>query len=118
MQTHKDGDFQVREALTSPFMKRLQARAEAMRAAGESQITGGEPGEKPLREWQHNGIQVRHMPDDEQAILRISVGGRTNTHDQVNYCVYRGNVAACIGLLEDALTALRHGAEPHEGGDE
>lgn len=44
-------------------------------------------------------------PDDEQGILRISVGGGVQTVD-VNYCVYRGDLAKCLHLLRMAICAL------------
>ena len=44
--------------------------------------------------------------DDEQGILRISIGG-CDTAVGLNYCVIRGDLGQCIDLLEKALVALR-----------
>jgi len=100
MQTHDDRDFR-REWLDS-----LEEKANRMHANGESKITGGDEGEKPLSEWQHKTVHVRHMPPDEHGILRISVGGGTDTPIQLNYCVFRGNRGHCIDLLRKALKAM------------
>jgi len=100
MQTHDDRDFR-REWLDS-----LEEKANQMHANGGSKITGGDEGEEPLSEWQHKTVHVRHMPPDEHGILRISVGGGTDTPIQLNYCVFRGNRGHCIDLLRKALKAM------------
>lgn len=71
MQTHSDSDA----VLPNPFMERLQERAEYMRDRKLSEITAGKHDEPVLDEWKHGAITVTKRPDDEQAILRISIGG-------------------------------------------
>lgn len=97
MQTHED--FQH-----SSFMERLKQRAE--QAKGRSKITAGTDDEEPLAKWKHGDIHVKHLPDDEQGILRISIGGG-QTPVPLNYCVIRGGVGQCIELLKKAIEALR-----------
>lgn len=99
MDTHSDRDARLPDA----FIERLTQRADNMRARGESQITGGKTGEKELGQWKENGIYIRKLPDDEQSILRISVGGGIA---DVDYCTFRGDRLACMGLLRRALEAL------------
>ena len=99
MQTHRD-DQHINE-----FMDRLRLRAAGMVKDKASEITAGKEGEKPLAEWQSNGVGVRHLPPDEQNILRISIGGG-NTPANINYCVFRGDHGACVDLLRKALAAM------------
>ena len=107
MQTHDDGQHNIR----SEFMERLRARAHESQTIGASTITSGSIGEVPLAKWKHRGIHVTHMPDDEQGILRISVGGGNNTPVVLNYCTIRGSVGECIELLERTIKALRKSPE-------
>ncbi len=100
MQTHED------ETHRTEFMRRLTQRADGMVRDKQSEITAGTEGEEPLAEWKHKGVGVRHMPDDEQGILRISIGGG-DTPVPLNYCVFRGSVGPCIDLLEKAIAALK-----------
>ena len=100
MQTHED------RAHRTEFLRRLKRRANDMVRDKQSEITAGKEGEEPLAEWKHAGISVRHMPDDEQGILRISIGGGS-TSVPLNYCVFRGGVGSCIDLLEKAVAALK-----------
>ena len=99
MQTHEDRD-------PRDFMQLLQQRADAMERRGLSQITAGKPGEQILEEWESNGVHVRHMPDDQQKILRVSIGGGEIAPVELNYCVFRGPHGACVDLLRKALAAL------------
>lgn len=95
MQTHDDFDY-----------ARLQERAEQMVREKASQITAGKPGEIVLRSYEAtNGVDVTQLPEDEQDIYRISVGG----HDSENiaYCVYRGDPGKCAALLDNAAKAIR-----------
>ena len=101
MQTHDDADAR-RE-----FLDRLRDKANRMTAAGTNQITAGKAEEKPLAEWKFGGVFVRHMPDDEHGVLRISAGGGDHTPVPLNYCTIRGSVGDCIQLLEKAIVALR-----------
>lgn len=108
MQTHPDYDA---ERIT-PFLDRLKIRADDAMAKGNSQITTGEPGEKPIDEWKHGKIHVTKMPEDEQGILRMSVGGGTEglvRKLDINYCVFRGDRTQCAYMLEQAAKALREG---------
>jgi len=97
--THSDADA------GGPFIKRLRERAVQMTRAGKSTIAAGTPGEDALASWQSHGVHVTQMPDDEQGILRISVGGGT-TPVPLNYCTFRGDHARCVDLLRKALRAL------------
>lgn len=101
MQTHEETDF------TDRFMSRLQERADKAKQEGGGQITAGKPGEAVLAEWKHGGMSCRHLPDDEQGILRISVGGTPSSGVPFEYCTIRGSVGECIKLLERAIAALR-----------
>ena len=103
MQSHDDRDFR------QDWLKDLEAKADRMREAGESKITGGDKGERRLAEWQHKTVHVRHMPPDEHGILRISLGGGEDIPVQLNYCVFRGNRGHCIDLLRKALKAMEEG---------
>jgi len=117
MQSHDDRDFEASERIRKLFaktkfdssdewMRSLEKKAEAMHTAGKSKITGGEEGEESLAEWQHKSVHVRHMPEDEHGILRVSVGGGENIPIKLDYCVFRGNRGQCIDLLRRALKAL------------
>jgi len=73
-----------------------------MEEEGKSKITSGDP---PLQEWQSNNVHVKQLPDDEQGILRISVGGG-QTPVPLDYLVFRGSHGACVDLLRKALKAM------------
>jgi hypothetical protein len=100
MQTHRD------DSHADDFMDRLRQRAAKMTRDKASEITAGKEGEEPLAAWKAHDVQCKHMPDDEQGILRISVGGGA-TPLPLNYCVIRGGVGPCIELLEKAIQSLR-----------
>ena len=100
MQTHEDGSH------VGEFLRRLKERATQMKQDRASEITGGKDGEKELARWDAEGIQCIHRPEDEQGVLRISVGGG-ETPVPLNYCVIRGDLGQCIELLEKAARALR-----------
>ena len=104
MQSHMDDDTPVE---TRNQFDRLKERAETGRKHRLADITAGKPGEKALAEWEHEGLLVRHMPDDEQGILRISIGGGVSWA-QLEYCVYRGDTTRCAYMLEQAAKALRN----------
>lgn len=99
MQTHLDNQH-------SDFIERLKERAAAAEQAKASLITGGNEGDEPLAVWDFANVQCKHLPDDEQGILRISIGGG-QTPVPLNYCVIRGDLGQCIDLLSRALDALR-----------
>jgi hypothetical protein len=103
MQTHEDMNHNYKE-----FLKRLEKRAANMVRDKQSEITAGKEDENPLAVWKSHGIQCVHMPDDEQGILRISVGGGNEMPISFNYCTIRGGVGPCIALLERAIKALRN----------
>lgn len=113
MQTHDDASHFPPDAFPMKsyedqqreFLKRLEERAAEMVRDKKSEITAGRNDEQTLAEWNFRGIGVRQLPDDEQGILRISIGGDVNVN--INYCVFRGNRQACINLLRDALVALQ-----------
>jgi len=90
------------------FLERLRERADAAEKAAASTITAGTDAEQELGSWKaSNGIHCRHMPDDEQGILRLSIGGGDHLPAKMNYVVVRGKIGQCIELLEKALVALR-----------
>jgi len=100
MDTHYDSQH------TRQFIDRLKERAEDARSAKASMITGGADGEEPLATWEFDGVHCKHLPDDQQGILRISIGGG-RMPVPLNYCVIRGDLGKCIDLLERAAKALR-----------
>ena len=103
MDSHLDRQHDI-----TKFMGELQGRAAKARKNKTSQITTGKDGEKPLGAWKgSNGVHVKHMPDDEQGILRISCGGGDHLPVTMNYLTIRGGVGQCIELLEKAIVALR-----------
>ena len=113
MQTHSDRDATIGEARElaeqkQEFMGTLEKRARRMMAAGESHITAGKPGEKPLAEHMAvNEMFVSQLADDEQGVLRISIGGGIlHVRGQGNYCVFRGDRVKCRFLLQMAIAAL------------
>ena len=100
MQTHGDAEHN--------FITRLRERAANANAAAASVITAGEKDEQELGSWKaSNGVHCRHLPDDPQGILRLSVGGGEHLPVTMNYVVVRGKIGQCIELLEKALVALR-----------
>lgn len=102
MQTHYDNQHDL------DFLEKLRGRADAAEKAKASLITVGQLDEPLLGKWKAtNGMHVRHMPDDEQGILRISCGGGDHLPVTMNYMTIRGPVSQCIDLLEKALVALR-----------
>ena len=102
MQTHDDLEHTGR---TREWWDRLQDRARAGQRESLAEITAGKPGEKDVDKWRARcGMNVIQRPDDEQGILRISVGGQPAILD---YCVFRGDREKCAALLERALAALR-----------
>jgi len=100
MQTHEDMQHQ------NEFFARLKQRAAEMERGKQSEITAGKEGEEELAVWSSNGVQCRHLPPDEQGILRISIGGG-QTPIPLNYCVVRGDLGQVIDLLKQAITALK-----------
>lgn len=109
MQTHDDRDsaFPPKQGtIADRFLKELTGRAELVKAAERSRITGGFDGEEVLDKWESNGIQVVQRPPDTQDILRISVGGGDHLPVSLNYCVFRGDRGKCIDLLRRALKAM------------
>lgn len=101
MQTHNDYNHRP-----SQLLEALREKADRMVANKQSEITAGKEGEKDLASWKHGDIQVRHMPDDEHGVLRISAGGSTEPGLPFNYLVFRGDVGKCEALLRKALVAI------------
>ena len=106
MQTHDDRDF----------WERLEERARKTVLEAASKITTGTPDEPVLAAWEAYGIYVERRPDDEQGILRVSVGGGVSLElkKNIDYCVFRGDPTRCAHMLEQAALALRQG-EPNRG---
>ena len=102
MKTHEDNFHR------KGWIRSLEAKSKRMHATGQSTIAGGDKDELVLGEWKSNGVYVRHLPDDEHSILRISIGGG-ETPVPLNYCTIRGDHARCIDLLRKALSALEAG---------
>ena len=102
MQTHDDSNHR------NDFLQRLMERADKAKEDKTSQITTGLRGEEALAKWKSNQVHVTHMPNDEQGILRISIGGGKNMPVRMNYCTIRGSVGECIQLLEKTILALRN----------
>ncbi len=109
MQSHRDSDHGSVDKLLEreAFLKRLRERADEMVERKLSVITGGDEDEKVVREWRHGDVNVRQFPDDEQSILRISVGGSRDPV-QLAYCVYRGSHGKCVKLLRRVLEAMEN----------
>jgi hypothetical protein len=102
MQTHYDKNHQ------SAFIDTLRERAAKAKESAASVITAGEDNEQELASWKaSNGVHCRHLPDDSQGILRLSIGGGEHLPVTLNYVVVRGKIGECIELLEKALVALR-----------
>lgn len=96
------------ENASHEFLARLRERAEAIQESGASALTTGYPDESPLASWKgENGVVCTHLPDEEQGILRISIGGGEHLPVTMNYCNIRGSVGQCIDLLEKAIAALK-----------
>lgn len=98
METHRDDDF-----LEDSVLQQLRQKADKMKEQKLSEITAGREGESVLEEWEHEGIKVRHLPDDPLRVLRVSVGG---WHGELGYCVFRGSKKECLAMLERAVHAL------------
>ena len=104
MQTHEDMNHDIRKT----FLDELRRRAEIGEKSGKASITAGSEGETVLARWKaSNGMEVAHRPDDPQGIVRISVGGGSDTPVKLNYCTIRGSVGQCIDLLQQAIDALK-----------
>jgi hypothetical protein len=100
MQTHEDSQHK--------FIAELRERAAKANTAAASVIAAGEKDEQELGSWKaSNGVHCRHLPDDPQGILRLSIGGGEHLPVTMNYVVVRGKIGQCIELLEKALVALR-----------
>jgi len=100
MQTHEDSEH--------IFIATLKERAAKANTAAASVIAAGEKDEQELGSWRaSNGVHCRHLPDDPQGILRLSIGGGEHLPVTMNYVVVRGKIGNCIELLEKALVALR-----------
>ena len=102
MQTHRDKDFR------DDWLRSLEEKADRMQSAGESQITAGKPDEVALATWKSHKVGVMRLPDDEQGILRISIG-ESEEPVPLAYCVFRGEHNACCKLLRKALAAMEKG---------
>lgn len=100
MQTHEDAEHN--------FIARLRERAAKANTAAASVIAAGEKDERELCSWKaSNSVHCRHLPDDPQGILQLSIGGGEHLPVTMNYVVVRGKIGQCIELLEKALVALR-----------
>ena len=100
MGSHRDTDH---AEARREFLKELEIRADVMTSLSKNTLQN----EKPLLSWEHEGVTCQLLPDDRQKILRISIGGGPNLPASGDYCNIRGDVGACVALLERALTALK-----------
>lgn len=114
MQTHGNDDHLRKQmdeilAATGGARERLEQAAERAQRLGLSGITAGEPGERPLRQWEKYGVHVveygERETDADLNMVRISVGGSFT--EGVNYCVFRGPIGQVKDVLRRALNALR-----------
>ena len=80
----------------------LRRKADALTLARLNKITAGAANEVPELEERHGFMSVTKMPDDEHGILRISIGGNTDSA----YVVFRGDRQQCVNLLQCALQRL------------
>jgi len=94
--THEDVDHNG----AKNFMRELEARADQLE--GKAKVASDGP---TLQRWQSNNVDVAKLSDDEQGILRISIGGG-QTPVPLNYLRFRGDHGACVDLLRKALKAL------------
>lgn len=106
MQSHVDRDAE--SVLPPHFWSRLKGRADRAMRGDMSGIAGGLPDESVLAEWRYKTLSIVERPEDEQKIVRISVGGGVPGAD-ISYCVFRGDRTQCAHLLETAAAALRAG---------
>ena len=114
-QTHRDDDSPPADQMRELFsdnedeMARLEKRASEMMGAHASAITAGKPDEEPGVTVEVDakslvkGVHITKRPDDEQGILRISIGGVIG---DFCYCTYRGDRKACRAMLKAAIRAL------------
>ncbi len=109
MQTHQDRPDHIKDLTSSVpiFTNRLQRRAHHAKKLKTSKIAAGKDGENPIAEWQSRNVHIIQMPDDEQGILRISIGGG-DTPVPLNYCTFRGKHERCVDLLRKVLDALEN----------
>lgn len=99
MESHQDGPD---HSLSDELFRQLTEKADQMTAAKENIITAGDDDERPIRGWKHSGMSIQQLPDDEQGVLRVSVGGNVG----FGYCTFRGSRKACRTLLQQALAGL------------
>ena len=120
MQSHPDDEHtkgQLDRTLAEISADREQAfemlkrEAAASEAEGHAKITAGEPGEKPLFEWEKYGVTVKQYaerPTDEALnITRLSLGGSPT--EGFTYLVFRGSNRDAKDILRRATNALRDG---------
>lgn len=98
-QTHQDCDFD---------WGRLFQRADQAVKEKASQITAGSDEEPVLDQYDYAGLSVVRRPDDEQGIVRISLGcGTIGESRGLRYCVFRGSPEVCAALADEAAKAIR-----------
>jgi hypothetical protein len=104
--SHPDYDRHSRER-TQDVLKALEQKAAILKVTGGSSITAGKVGEAPKLEYTSgNGVHIRHLPDDEHGLIRISIGGGDAIPINADYCVFRGNPSECLKLLKKAIRAV------------
>ena len=113
MTKHEFSDEDRYAALKRRVYERLETRAAKVQRNKQSEITTGKIGEEALAVWTIAGMHLRKMPDDEDEILRISIGGRHDIPD-TKYCVFRGDKHECLKLLEEAARAIKSTVNKNE----
>jgi hypothetical protein len=98
MGTHFDSDHGKKRDV----LQELRLKSELLTELGKNRVTN----DRVLEEWQHCGVRVQMLPDDEQGVLRISIGGHPD-HKPSEYCNFRGDQGRCISLLQRCLAAMQ-----------
>lgn len=100
MGSHMDRDHGGES--TADILRHLRAKAEVLGDLGKNRVANG----KVIRQWDAGGIRVQELPEDEQGVIRISIGG----HPEITpseYCNFRGDQSKAIDLLERCLAAMK-----------
>ena len=98
MGSHQDIDHDFKKKI----LDELKAKSEVLSDLGKNRVTN----DRVVEEWVHARMRVQMLPDDQQGVLRISIGGHPDLHPS-DYCNFRGDQGKCIALLETALAAMK-----------
>ena len=100
MGSHMDTDH--RESERKRVLKQLRLKSELLSELGKNRHNN----QRVLEQWTHDRIRVQMLPEDEQGVLRVSIGGHPEIKPS-EYCNFRGDQGRCIALLERALKAMK-----------